>query len=144
MKQSTNQGLSNQEVDRGRHGQVLHLFTHRASDTQLFERIRSILTARIANGRVYMEIYVDGGTPPLPYLQTLTCEITDPGTGYVGWARLDAVTTEAGKHLLVRTQNLLPPPPHAGGTTPTSIVRIRSATGKCIEKPLHALLKAKP
>ncbi len=132
-------------MDDVRQGVLADLFSHKKSDTQLFGRIHDILAARLVNGRLLLEIFVQGPMPPLPWFRSVTCEVRDPDRGTViGRAAIESANLEEPGYVTAYTAPLEGDVPPPDLLPPRAIVRILSPSGMRKEHLLCPLLHAKP
>lgn len=123
---------------------VRGLFTSRASDRRLFDRIHSVTAAHIRGNRLLMELYAPGPLLPLPWLQTLTCVVKN-GDALAGVAKVEKILRHDDGHIVVVTEpfkaavNEDAPRREAG-----SFLKITTASGLERVEPLTPLLQAKP
>lgn len=123
---------------------VRGLFTSRASDRRLFDRIHSVTAAHIRGNRLLMELYAPGPLLPLPWLQTLTCVVKN-GDAQTGVAKVEKILKHDDGHIVVVTEpfkaavNEDTPRREAG-----PFLKITTASGLERFEPLAPLLQAKP
>lgn len=122
---------------------VRGLFTHRASDKRLFERIHSVTAAHIRGNRLLMELYAPGPMLPLPWLQTLTCVVKN-GDAPAGVARVEKVLRHDDGHIVVVTEPFTAAVNEDVRREAGSYLKITTASGLRRVEPLTPLLKAKP
>ncbi|MEY4744086.1 MAG: hypothetical protein RL272_31 [Candidatus Parcubacteria bacterium] len=122
---------------------VINIFAGRAGDRRLFARIQHVLAARLAKGRLFLELYVDGPALPANYFLSLTCTVEDPLAGVSAHVKIEAVRTE-GRHVAVRSEMLTDAPNADRDLNPNALVRVTSPSGQMIQYLLQPLLDAKP
>lgn len=122
---------------------VINIFAGLNGDKRLFGRIQYILAARLAKGRLFLELYVDGPALPANYFHSLTCTVEDPLAGVDAHLTFEAVKTE-GHHVALRSVPLADAPTACGDLGPGAIVRVTSPSGQMIQNLLQPLLDAKP
>ncbi len=122
---------------------VTSIFAGKNADRRFFGRIQYILAARLAKGRLFLELYVDGPALPANYFHSLTCTVEDPLAGVSAHVKIEAVKTD-GHHVAVRSETLACAPNATRDLGPGAIVRVTSPSGQMIQNLLQPLLDAKP
>lgn len=122
---------------------VINIFSAKASDRRFFDRIKDILAARLAKGRLFVELYVDGPALPDNYLRSLTCTVDDPLAGIHAVVRIEAVKAK-GHYVGLRSEPLQGAPQGAASLNPDAVIRITSPSGQLLQNFLLPLLEAKP
>lgn len=122
---------------------VTSIFAGKGADRKLFSRIQYILAARLAKGRLFLELYVDGPALPANYFFSLTVAVEDPLAGVAADVKIEAVKTE-GHHVALRSEVLVCAPNMTRDLSPGAIVRVTSPSGQLIQNLLQPLLDAKP
>ncbi|HSD12669.1 MAG TPA: hypothetical protein VLC10_03860 [Patescibacteria group bacterium] len=122
---------------------VISIFSGTAGDRRFFGRIQYILAARLAKGRLFLELYVDGPALPANYFHTLTCTVEDPLAGVNAHVKIEAVKTD-GHHVAVRSEPLACAPNATRDLSPNAVVRVTSPSGQMMQNLLQPLLDAKP
>lgn len=122
---------------------VRGLFTSRASDQRLFDRILSVTAAHIRGNRLLMELYAPGPLLPLPWLQTLSCVVKN-GDAQMGVARVEKILRHDDGHIVVLTEPLKAAVNEDTRREVGSFLKITTASGLQRIEPLTPLLQAKP
>ncbi len=122
---------------------VINIFSTSASDRRHFDRIKDILAARLAKGRLFLELYVSGPALPEHYLLSLTCAVDDPLAGISTTVKFEAIKTK-GHYVALRSEPLEGAPRGPATLNTDAVVRITSPSGQMIQNLLHPLLDAKP
>ncbi len=122
---------------------VISIFAGKSGDRLFFDRIQYILAARLAKGRLFLELYVDGPALPANYFHTLTCTVEDPLAGVNACLKIEAVKMD-GHHVAVRSEPIAYATNARGDLSPNAVVRVTSPSGQMMQNLPQPLIDAKP